>query len=34
MAIQMTYTQARANLAKLLDQVTSDREIIIILETG
>jgi antitoxin YefM len=30
MAIQVTYTQARANLAKLLDQVASDREIVII----
>ncbi len=30
MTIQTTYTQARANLAKLLDQVASDREIIVI----
>lgn len=30
MTIQTTYTQARSNLAKLLDQVTSDREIVVI----
>lgn len=30
MTIEMTYTHARANLAKLLDQVTQDREIVII----
>ncbi len=30
MTIQTTYSQARANLASLLDQVTSDREIVII----
>ncbi|MEI7671727.1 MAG: type II toxin-antitoxin system prevent-host-death family antitoxin [Deltaproteobacteria bacterium] len=27
---ETTYTQARANLAKLLDKVTEDREIVII----
>jgi antitoxin YefM len=30
MTIQTTYTQARSNLARLLDRVTSDREIVII----
>lgn len=30
MTIQTTYTQARSNLAKLLDRVTADREIVII----
>lgn len=30
MTVQMTYSQARANLARLLDQVTSDREIVVI----
>ena len=30
MTIQTTYTQARAELAKLLDQVTHDREIVVI----
>jgi len=30
MAIQTTYTQARANLAKLLDEVTQNRETVII----
>ena len=30
MAIQMTYTKTRANLAKLLDRVTQDRETVII----
>ena len=30
MAIQLTYTQARANLASLLDKVSLDREIVII----
>ncbi|HEX9733092.1 MAG TPA: type II toxin-antitoxin system Phd/YefM family antitoxin [Thermoanaerobaculia bacterium] len=30
MAIHTTYTQARANLAKLCDQVTDDREVVII----
>ena len=30
MSIQTTYTQARANLAKLLDEVTLNREIVVI----
>lgn len=30
MTIQTTYTQARANLAKLLDEVTANREVVII----
>jgi len=30
MAVQMTYTKTRANLAKLLDKVTQDRETVII----
>lgn len=30
MPIDVTYTQARANLASLLDQATEDREIVII----
>ncbi len=30
MAIHTTYSQARANLAKLCEQVTADREVIII----
>jgi antitoxin YefM len=30
MTIQTTYTQARARLAKLMDRVTHDREIVII----
>ena len=30
MSIQITYTQARANLASLLDEVSSNREIVII----
>ena len=34
MAIQTTYTSARANLAKLLDQVTKDRETVIIERRG
>ena len=34
MTIQTTYTQARAELAKLLDQVTHDREIVIIQRRG
>ncbi|NTV64999.1 MAG: type II toxin-antitoxin system prevent-host-death family antitoxin [Oscillochloris sp.] len=34
MTIQTTYTQARAQLAALLDQVTDDREIIIIQRRG
>jgi antitoxin YefM len=32
--IQTTYTQARAQLATLLDQVTEDREIVIIQRRG
>jgi len=34
MAIQTTYTSARANLAKLLDRVTQDRETVIIERRG
>ena len=34
MAIQTTYTSARANLAKLLDRVTHDRETVIIERRG
>lgn len=34
MAIQTTYSNARANLASLLDQVTDDREIVIINRRG
>ena len=34
MAIQTTYTKARANLAQLCDQVTGNREIIIINRRG
>jgi len=34
MTIQTTYTQARAELAKLLDQVTHDREIVVIKRRG
>jgi antitoxin YefM len=30
MTIQTTYTQARARLAKLMDQVTQDRDVVII----
>jgi antitoxin YefM len=30
MPIYTTYTQARASLAKLLDQVTHDREVVVI----
>lgn len=30
MTIQTTYSQARADLAKLLDRVTTDREVVII----
>jgi antitoxin YefM len=30
MAIQTTYTQARANLAKLLDEVTLNQEVVLI----
>ena len=34
MTIQTTYTQARDGLAKLMDQVTHDREIVIIQRRG
>jgi antitoxin YefM len=34
MAIQTTYTQARASLAALLDQVTHNREVVIIQRRG
>jgi len=34
MAIQTTYTQARAGLATLLDQVTKNREVVIIQRRG
>ena len=34
MTIQTTYTQARAELAILLDQVTHDREIVLIQRRG
>jgi antitoxin YefM len=34
MAIQTTYTKARANFAKLCNQVTEDREIVIINRRG
>lgn len=34
MTIQTTYTQARAGLAKLLDQVTHNREVVIIQRRG
>lgn len=34
MTIQKTYTQARAELAKLLDRVTHDREIVVIQRRG
>jgi antitoxin YefM len=34
MPIQTTYSSARANLASLLDQVTEDREIVIISRRG
>ncbi len=34
MAIQTTYTQARASLASLLDEVTNNREIVIIQRRG
>lgn len=34
MTIQTTYTQARASLAKLLDQVTQNREIVVIQRRG
>jgi antitoxin YefM len=34
MTILTTYTQARAGLAKLLDQVTHDREVVMIQRRG
>jgi antitoxin YefM len=34
MAIQTTYTQARAGLASLLDEVTKNREVVIIQRRG
>ena len=34
MTIQTTYTQARDGLAKLLDQVTHDREVVVIRRRG
>jgi antitoxin YefM len=34
MAIQATYTEARANFAKLLDEVTKNRETVIIKRRG
>jgi antitoxin YefM len=34
MTIQTTYTQARASLAKLMDQVTRDREVVLIQRRG
>jgi len=34
MPIQTTYTQARANLAKLFDEVTQNREVVIIRRRG
>jgi antitoxin YefM len=34
MAIQTTYTQARASLASLLDQVAKNREVVIIQRRG
>lgn len=34
MTIQTTYTQARASLAKLMDKVTRDREVVIIQRRG
>jgi antitoxin YefM len=34
MAIQTTYTEARANLARLCDRVTGDRETVIIKRRG
>ena len=34
MAIEITYTQARDALARLLDEVTQDREIVIIKRRG
>lgn len=34
MTIQTTYTQARDHLVQLLDQVTNDREVVIIQRRG
>ncbi len=34
MAIQTTYTRARANLASILDEVTKNREVVIIQRRG
>ena len=34
MAIQTTYTNARANLAALLDEVTDNREVVVIQRRG
>ncbi len=34
MTVQMTYTQARASLAKLMDRVTHDREVVVIQRRG
>lgn len=34
MTIQTTYTQARAGLAKLMEKVTSDRELVVIQRRG
>ena len=34
MAVEITYTQARETLATLLDEVTQDREIVIIKRRG
>ena len=34
MTIQTTYTQARAGLAELLDQVTHNREVVVIQRRG
>jgi antitoxin YefM len=34
MTIQTTYSQARANLATLLDRVTHDREVVVIQRRG
>ena len=34
MAIHTTYTQARGTLAKLMDQVTHDREVVVIQRRG
>lgn len=34
MTVEITYTQARDTLAKLLDEVTQDREVVIIKRRG